>query len=395
MAALERPEKVLLLIDDPVQKYSDLIRGLVDYFRNSRHLELVYRGIGVPNLSQELRIHKRLVGIVGRICSDANIAGLRKLRIPVVLMEQDSVANKPVVRVDNQAIGKAAYSHFAARGYRMFAYLGSPTHQYSDLREAGFLGSAQAAGHQIHLQPQSRFGGRIPRTKVFARGYMERWLATLPRPLAMLVDTSMHARQLASVCREMDIRVPEDMAIIAGDNDELHCDTGVPALSAVDQRFREIGYRTAQVIHDLIMGKKLDSQVITVTPGGIVERQSTDALAIDDDDLAAALNYIRLNATRSAVTAEELAQHVAVSVRTLHTLFRIRLGRSVHDEITRVRIERAKSLLLTTNMSMLDVAFSAGYASAAVFNRAFSRRTGLTPTEYRRSTKRTKHHPRS
>lgn len=126
---------------------------------------------------------------------------------------------------------------------------------------------------------------------------------------------------------------------------------------------------------------------VVLLPIQVIIRQSTDILAIEDADVAAAMHFIR-NHAGEPIDVEDVLREVPISRRTLERRFRERLGRSPRKEIRRMHLERAKELLLTTTLSTSDVAFRSGLPDAAKLSMLFRKEYRQTPTEFRRTSRR-------
>jgi LacI family transcriptional regulator len=133
----------------------------------------------------------------------------------------------------------------------------------------------------------------------------------------------------------------------------------------------------------LMAGRQPDRWEIVVEPSHVVTRQSTDVLAIEDRDVALAVQFIRERAT-SGITVQDVLAAVPVSRRTLESRFRQFLGRSPHAEILRTRLDHVKTLLASTDLPMPRVAEAAGFGTPEYMACVFRREIGIRPGEYRR-----------
>jgi LacI family transcriptional regulator len=127
---------------------------------------------------------------------------------------------------------------------------------------------------------------------------------------------------------------------------------------------------------------KPSTVIVPVPPAGVITRQSTDVLAVDDPDVAAAVRHIRLHAFEG-LSVKELLPAVAVNRRTLERRFVQVLGHTPLEEIRRVRLERAKSLL-QTDLPIYEVAKRSGFSTPEYLATSFLRATGKIPSQYRR-----------
>jgi LacI family transcriptional regulator len=191
------------------------------------------------------------------------------------------------------------------------------------------------------------------------------------------------ARMVADICKQMGWHVPNDVAVIGVGDNSLLCSASKPTLSSVARNGREIGYQAAQLLDRLMSGRKPRKTPITVLPAGVVVRQSTDVVAIDDADLAPAVRYI-YNHLDSPFTIHDLVRELMVSRRWLEYRFQERLGQSPHDYICTARVQRAKQLLAgPVILSPDDLSRACGFRRARTLQRTFQRLTGMTPAQYR------------
>jgi LacI family transcriptional regulator len=184
-------------------------------------------------------------------------------------------------------------------------------------------------------------------------------------------------------CRRLDLLVPEDVAIIGVDNDELMCELTNPPLSSVEQGSRRIGFEAAALLDQLMAGQKPTQLRFTVEPEGIVARQSSDTLAIEDVEVAAALRFIRKNACEG-IQVPDVVRSLAISRSAIEMRFKAVTGRTIHSEIQRVQIERARQLVTTTDLSLKQVAVEAGFRYLQHMTTLFRLHLGQTPSEYRK-----------
>ncbi len=277
----------------------------------------------------------------------------------------------PWVGADDVAVGELAYRHLSERGFDRFGYWGPAGAPFSDARLRGFRDAALRDGHWLAVLEGTGEGDGL-----------RAWLADLPRPAGVFASDCNFAAKIAWQCRELGIRLPGELAILGVDNDELLCEITTPRLSSVDQGCRQVGYRAAELLDRLLDGQPAPSEPVLVPPVGIVQRESTDTVAVDHPDVARAVSFIRARAL-TGIGVSDVLEHLAAARRTLEVHFRRCLGRTVHAEITRVRIEHAKYLLRATDAKTRQIARQCGFGSASYFATAFARATGVSPSAYR------------
>jgi LacI family transcriptional regulator len=175
--------------------------------------------------------------------------------------------------------------------------------------------------------------------------------------------------------------------VVGTANDDPICDLADPPLSSVIPDTRRTGYEAARLLDLLMAGQSELPLAHLIPPLGIAVRGSTDVLAIDDADVSAAVRFIRAHASEG-INVEDVLRAVPLSRRVLEARFEKLLGRTPHEEIERMQIERVKELLAETDLPLAAVAHRAGYKHAAYMSVVFKRVTGLAPGHYRRQVSR-------
>lgn len=319
-------------------------------------------------------------GIIARVSTRAIGRRLARLRVPVVNVSAIELAGVSLPRVANdlEAAGALAAEHLLDRGFRHFAYVGGPRRSDVCRQRRGFSAALDRRGFACHIRQVPEH----PAPEATA-GPLAAWLVSLPRPLAVCTRTHLHGRAVLDACRQAGIRVPEEVAVLAGDDDPLLCPHATPPLSAIDISTRRIGLAAAAQLERLMRSGRQPADTTLVPPVGVVTRQSTDVLAVPDGELARALVQIRQRACET-IHVDDIVRDVALSRRQLERGFRDLLGRTPAEEIRRVRIARARQLLATTELPVSHVARACGFTSAAYLATAFRRACGMTPLEFRR-----------
>lgn len=294
-------------------------------------------------------------------------------------------AQSPVVSLDNCAVGAMAAGHLLECGLERFAFFGSTTYRTAADRLRGFVAVLAEQGYQ---------GIQSPAEIDYGRGYqldqrrdeIATWVAGLPKPVGVLAYDDPTAYALAAAALEANISVPDRMAIIGVNDDTLICESAWPPLSSVDCGWIRVGHQAAVLVDDLLSGKHIphEQREIRIPPLGVVQRQSTSLLAIEDQDLAEAIHYIRKHACAPCSVGDVL-DHVPVGRRWLERHFMRTLGRTPHDEMMRVRIETAQRFLMRSTLALPEIARRCGFSKTSSLHVAFKRVTGQTPAVFRRS----------
>jgi LacI family transcriptional regulator len=191
-------------------------------------------------------------------------------------------------------------------------------------------------------------------------------------------------RQVLEACKIADLHVPEEVAILGVDNDEMVCDLSNPRLSSIALNLERSGYEAAELLDKLMAGnKKMANQKIIAQPTHVVTRQSTNILAIEDSDVAQAVRFIRQH-SKEMLQVDDVAKTVGISRRGLERRFRIALKRSVFNEIKRVRAEQVARMLVETNQSIGQIALALNYPGIEHISRFFRKEKGMSPLAYRK-----------
>jgi LacI family transcriptional regulator len=329
-------------------------------------------------------------GIICQIYDDRLAKVYRQTKRPVVeLFESRAASEFARVLPDDIAAGKLAAQHFVERGFRHFAFFGAPWMIWSREREAGFREEIERVfGERAGAGASFTFASHGSDTRPTIDGQRRRaeamgiWLASLPKPLAVFVANDLWGFEVVQAARELGLHVPDEIAVLGVDNEELLCEIAHPPLSSIRIGAEQIGHAAVATLEQLLQGKPASSSVARVPPLEVVTRQSTDILAVEDPNVAAAIRHIRLHAAEG-LSVKEMLQAIPVNRRTLERRFVTILGHTPLEEIHRVRLERAK-VLLQTDMPIYEVATRSGYATPEYMASSFLKATGQTPTAFRR-----------
>ena len=303
-------------------------------------------------------------------------------RLPdsVVQFEIPTFRRYPIVSHDSKLIAEVAADHLLQLDLTNFAFVGSllPTF-WSQMREEVFVARLAAAGHTCHL-----YAPVHPEDWGLEQRHMQAWLLALPKPCGILVAHDPYAKQVLDTCLAAGIRVPDDIAVVGVDNDTDICEGTVPTLTSVFPDFEGGGYLAAELLDSLLRDTWDGSRRITYGIRGVIQRQSSMRLKTPDRLIAAAVEYIRLNAC-SGITVPDVAAYLNVSRRYAERHFRAALGHSILDEIQVRRLDRVRALLRETNQPIRQIGEDCGYDSETYLKALFKRRFGMTMRDYRKS----------
>jgi LacI family transcriptional regulator len=363
-----------------------VIQGIAAYARDAGNWDLYVE----EELIQPLPKRKqwRGDGILAAMDDREVARAVGGLKVPLVGFGggygwYDPDSRIPYFATDNQAIGRMAAEHLLDSGFpRLACYGGRSSHarHWEEDRIQAFRQRAVEAG-----VPCAIFRARHATAQNWDTLQREliAWLLSLEKPVGLLACTDLRARHVLQVCRTRGIRVPHEVAVVGVDNDETLCELTTPPLTSIEQGSRRIGYEAAALLAQLMAGRKPRQTCQVIPPESLVARQSTDVIACGDQELAEAIRYIRQHACDSIRVADVL-NIAQLSRSTLERKFLDTLGRTIHLEIERVQVERAKQLLADTNLLVRQIAKRCGFRYAQYMTVVFRRCTGQTPLEYRR-----------
>ena len=327
-------------------------------------------------------------GIISRVDDVALARAIQHTHLPAVDLRGVVRSAMPVVKTDDRQVVKLAAEHLLARGFAHLAYCGFTDLSYSERRLKHLLSilHEREIPCSVYQTPPPRSNApqrEIERIGVLFNKELASWLRSLPKPVGVIACNDIRGQQVLNTCREIDLIVPEQVAVIGVDNDDVLCELSDPPMSSVELDTHNAGYEAAALLDRLIRGEPTPPGPILIPPKGVVCRRSTETLAIPDRHVADAVRFIRLHATEGIKVKQILAQ-IPMSRRLMERRFRKLLGHGPHAEITRVRIERVKLLLVETDWPLDSIAISTGFTGADYLSVAFKKHTGLCPGEFRR-----------
>jgi len=376
--------EVAILVEIDNSWGSSITRGVAEFARKCGPWNLLIDPRDNYSRQWSLPDQWRGDGIIARISTPLQVKEIQRRGLPVVNVDDvfEGLPGVGVVLTDESARAELAFDHLKSKGFKHFAYFAPPSNEYSRKRGQRFVETVRNAGFECNeYLPGYRVGRTISRQDQHRR--IKKWLEHLRRPIAILAVDAQRGRQLAEICSIEGICVPDEIAILAADSDDLICDVCTPPLSSISVASQRIGHEAAAMLHSMMEGDAPPKDPILVAPSCVVGRQSTDILAIDDPMIVRALRFIQVHAYRGIVV-DDVLDEVPISRRYLEREFKKHLGRLPAEEIRRLRLDRGKELLVESELSIEEIALACGYAGATQFGVAFSKRFGRTPLAYRK-----------
>ncbi len=308
---------------------------------------------------------------------------LLELNIPTILVPHNNeiYPEFPVVKTDGESIGKMAADHLLNIGFKNFAYCGFDDFPWSSERQKYFEKYLKDKNFNvsIFIRPKNLSRRKWESEQIL----MADWLESLPKPIGIMACNDDRGQHVIEACKIAQLRIPEDVAVIGVDNDDLICDLCDPPLSSVALNVEKAGYEAARLLDLMMNNRKSTNRNITVKPTYVRIRHSTDIIATEDKELTKAISYIRQN-FRKNIRVEDVVESTILSRRSLEQRFRNKLNRSINSEIRRIRVEHISKLLVETDLSISEIAYSLGFSSAEHISRYFQREKGKCLREFRK-----------
>ena len=382
--------QVVVLLDGPYMAQSRILRGILRFtqLRTPWALDVRTGRAGEPTTFDEADWNATGV-IANRVPPDL-AALVRRHRTPLFVINDIARELKPVGRIlyDNTAVARLAADHLVDAGFTDFAFVEERSNvAWSVERKQLFTKEIAARGFTCRIYESSRNGDADDSAA------LRDWLAALPRPTALLAACDIRARHVLDACRAAGLDVPGDIAILGVDDDESICETAMPTISSIAMSTEDAGFKAAEILAAVMESRHLGGsnlsrirqrRPIDVFYGGthVVERRSTKRDTVRDALVSRCRVLMEANAGRKFNVAD-LVLHLNVSRRTLETHFRAATGQSLNDEITALRIRRAKNLLAKTSMSQAEIAAECGFCDASHMNVIFRRHCSALPSAFR------------
>jgi LacI family transcriptional regulator len=384
---MRKTPKVALLVETARGFGRDLLRGVARY---AQHYGPWSFYITPGDFEHVLPAMKQWggTGIIARISNERVARAVLEAKLPTIaigLTDEQKLAGNPLAKFselssDADEVARLASDHLLERRFSHFAYVGLEERGWSCRRENAFRSRILQAGFDVSVYHQPH--RMADRSWESERDILANWLRGLPTPLGLFACNDDRGRQVLEACRIGELNVPGEVAVIGVDNDEVFCDLADPPLSSVALNAETAGYRAAELLDMMMQGQVCSPRHVPVEALGVVARHSTDVIAVADEDVSAALQFIRQE-QGFGVSVDSVADAVAVSRRSLERRFRVTIGRTILEEIQLARIERAKGLLIETKYPISKVAQMAGFGSTGYFVQFFHDRVGKTPRKFR------------
>jgi len=389
-----RRRQVALLIDSSRAYGRGLLLGVAKFLREHRAWTVQTEERRWSDATPAWLKNWKGDGVIAWV-EGAKLARLiRRLDVPAVdVRGSSSDCDLPLIDTENQDVAHLAADHLLSRGFRHYAFCGFVGANYSDKRSHWFQEYLARKGFVCavyHPPVTSRDAQMIELEKrgLLFQEHLADWLKSLPKPVGIMACNDIRGQQVMNACHRVDLIVPEEVAIIGVDNDELLCELSNPPLTSVVPDTLRIGYEAAALLEHMMAGGKPPSEPILIPPLEIKLRRSTDVLAMNDRQLVAGAYFMREHLFEP-ITVNDLARAAGMSRRVFERRFTARVGRAPKEEVSRLRLERVKELLAETDWTLGQIAERTGFKYSEYLHTVFTQKTGTTPGQFRKASKQT------
>ena len=381
-----KKKKILLFIESTTSFGRDILQGISSYANEGGHWMVTMHERGILDAPPDWLKNWKGDGLISRTANPAALAVLKHLSCHQVELLGDGAERPSEVAEDETTICQLAFEHFRDRDLKHYAFYAYGNSWWIRLRVQTYVNLLKNEGIVCHLF-EEKARQRINLHPVWDDRYEEpliEWLHKLPKPVGLMTLYDYQSALVIEACHKAGIAVPEEIAVLGTSNDVHLCNLSVPSISSIDPNAVRVGYEAARLLDLKMNGNPLPSLPILVNPKGVIQRRSTDMIAVEDLDVVAALVFIREN-VYSGITVADIVREVAISQSTLQRRFKKFFDRTPEQEMIRLRIVRAKELLRNTSHPISLVAKLSGFTGQDYFVKAFEHACGMTPTRFRKA----------
>ncbi|MDO8966063.1 DNA-binding transcriptional regulator [Algoriphagus sp.] len=378
--------KIILLLDFAEEYSKCLLKGISKYSAEHGHwsfcrMPLYYRetlGVkGILNWAKDWKAH----GIIGQLYNEME-NDLYQSPLPMIAQDfKERFRFIPNITGQYRETGKLGAEYFLNKGYTQFAFYGFKNIVWSRERAEGFESTVNQAGFHVHYFEHKK--ARSTDLWYYKSNSLSKWLKSLPKPIALMACDDNQGVHITEACKQNNIRVPQEVAVLGVDNDVMLCELSDPPLSSIELDIERAGYDTARAMDLMITGRVKFYRDILVPPLKVVTRNSTDIYASQDNYVATVLDFIHKNIDQNLLV-DQIVKEVPMSRRSLEKRFLEVTGYPVYKYIFKLRIEKLAQKLVSSELSVFEIALEMGFPDSKNISRQFRQVMGCTPVEYRK-----------
>ena len=375
-------QHILMIIDEADERQREVRRGI--YAAARPVYPWGFHGLAPSQVARSPRYLEEADGWIG-FPDDKHLATHPELyrARPHVCLRPGSDCPPHGPQIDFTAVGREAVRYFQGKGYRHFALVASRDVHRKTALEAGMLEIASPENVQIF---QSDIRYHIPKLPEGVRSdfYLELYgfLHQLDAPCAVITEDAQRGLEVIEICRRTGIAVPGHLAVLSAE-DGSRAGFSFPPCTAFELPWHQMGREAARMLAAQFRSEAPGRPVDALAPVRLHERASTDMMALPDPMVRHALQVIREQAC-AGLTVDTLLQEVHRPRRWLERHFKAHTGTTPLQEIHRIRMQKAKELLLDTEMTQDQIAEACGFNSLPRFMATFRKHEGSAPGAFRK-----------
>lgn len=378
--------RVILLTDFSEEYAKLLLKGIVKYSKEHEpwvvcRMPLSYRDmLGIKGVIK-WAMKWKADAIIGQFYPNDNVSLFKEYNI-IAIAQDFKVRFKEIPNITgaHHLAGRMGAEYLIQRGFKNFGFYGFKDIVWSQERSEGFKSELARQGMINNYYEYQNIDFKDLWS--YESDILIEWLKDIPKPIALMACDDNQGHHITELCKQYDIRVPEEISILGVDNDETICTLSAPPLSSINQAVEKGGYEAAALIDRLKNDPDAQIEDIIVYPTHIITRESTDIYATEDKNISTVLKYIHQNSDKK-LNVPDIAKLVPLSRRLLETKFKLVTGQAIYSYILNLRIEKFAQKLLETNAPIVEIALEMDFSDYKNISRQFKNIKGCTPSEYR------------
>jgi len=380
---LPNPRRIAIAVNivDPNINHQDVFAGVMRYALERGDWQCFIDEHPLYRRGQRGKARGHYDGIIARANPDMQRRA-KAQGVPLVnTMYQHHKPGLAGVYPDPASMGRVAAEHLIGRGFQRFALMMDRYPRLNQEMYKTFIKHLEQAELEYTTSDLLEGDTEDRAFWVELEKDVNRFLDRLEPPIAIFMDSAIVARMLVELCEHRGLHVPQDVAVLSMRSPARLFE--IPkTISSLQEDYAQIGYEAAAMLRRLMDGDPVPPEPVLFPVPGVVARASTDYYAVDDPLIAEALRYISTHLTEK-MRVEQIADALDVSMGTLYNRFEAALGRTIGSEIRRLRINAARVMLMDQDLTVKEVASSAGFGGVDVMTRTFKKHFGMTPTAFR------------
>lgn len=373
--------KVAIAFDLGISPNTNIHDGILRYAQKNPAFYFRFSGNETLQSISELK-NLHFDGAIVAVTNQKSFELIESYPFPVVNISAAMEKTlQPRIYRDHKKSGSIAAEQLFAIGLQSYGYIGFKKFWYSQLRLGAFRESLKKKGFDPKVLFVNHFSNYREEEILIKKIYD--WVNNLEKPVGILIDDAFIYSVIVEITEKLNLQIPEDISIISINNNTASRIIK-PSLSTIDFSNVDIGYKAMELLHELIINPKAETEHDILLEGvEYFPRESTDTINITNPVLKKAVHFIKANINR-LFAMEEVLNEVKVSRRWLESHFKKELKKTPAKFIKEMRIKKAKYFIQET--SYIDdeqLVKLCGFSSIRHLRNAFEHNEKQTLDEYR------------